>query len=363
FYTVMGFWFFFTFIRRIWGVGVAWLVSLMVFLGTNVLYYSVVNTGMSHIYSFCLFAAFLYGLSRLPGSGRAWLFTGLIAGLILAVRPLNLLFILVALLWFLQRGSLHIKDLLTRKILIMAFAAILMLFPQLVYWHYLTGNWVYYSYGNEGFSNALHPDLTALWFAPNNGLILYNPVYLLVIVAMIWLVVRNVREGLIFSLSFLSLSYLLASWHIPYFGCSYGSRNFVEYSVFFFLPLAGMLAAIRRWWVKGIFLLIALACILYNTKLMYHAIGCFKGETTWEWSAFKDHLLKGFFHLEEPQILVNPSDKTVGLQVFFIPEEASRVPFEVAEVSMKVDFYTEGDKAQMVFHAVSGDSTLVWSPF
>ena len=60
---------------------------------------------------------------------------------------------------------------------------------------------------------------------------------------------------------------------------------------------------------------------------------------------------------------IRPSDETRALQVFFIPEEASRVPFEVVEVSMKMDFYTRGNEAQMVFHVVSGDSTVLWSPF
>ena len=61
--------------------------------------------------------------------------------------------------------------------------SVLMLLPQLLYWNYLNGSWVTYSYGNEGF-NWLNPKLLNTWFSPNNGLFLYTPFYFLILLTL-----------------------------------------------------------------------------------------------------------------------------------------------------------------------------------
>src|SRR5690606_32363846 len=121
--------------------------------------------------------------------------------------------------------------------------------PQLLYWQYVSGEIIHYSYGEYGFSNFTSPKILQLWFSPNNGLFLYNPLYLVVLTAMIIKIFDNTRNinNWIIPVTFILLSYVFASWYIFSFGCGYGSRNFVEYNVMFALPVASFLKRTNKW--------------------------------------------------------------------------------------------------------------------
>jgi hypothetical protein len=165
----------------------------------------------------------------------------------------------------------------------------LVLLPQFLYWHSISGNFLYYSYGDESFTNLFSPKFTSFWFAPLNGLFLYNPLYLLLVFSTIFSIFKRKTDGLIGLILFLLISYISASWHMYYFGCGFGARNIVEYSVAFAVPLGYLLRSIRSITAKVFFPLFIIFSIFINLHLSAKFERCFFGKD-WDWHEYK-HLL------------------------------------------------------------------------
>lgn len=84
--------------------------TLILFSGSNLLFYSIESMGMSHVYSFALFSTLMLLLQRLGDQGGIkplangwWLLLGAMLGLTVVLRPTNIMF-------FLPLGWLHKKE-------------------------------------------------------------------------------------------------------------------------------------------------------------------------------------------------------------------------------------------------------------
>jgi hypothetical protein len=124
-----------------------------------------------------------------------------------------------------------------------------------------------------------------LWFSTNNGLMIYNPIVLFTLIGIAFM--RKIRPGLSLFLIFyfVFISYVFSSWWCWSYGCSYGSRPFVEYYTLFSLPLSFFIRG-----VKNKFLLFTLGSILIilialNLKLIFEFNGCWNGGD-WDWKEF-----------------------------------------------------------------------------
>lgn len=277
---------------------VALAVVLAILAGTNLLFYAIANPGMSHVYSFFLFAAFIFLVERLvhrPPSHRRHLLLGIVAGLILVTRPTNVLFIPLALAitatsWA-EVAARFRKFLQPRMAAPFLLGAFLMCLPQMAYWYYAFGTPIKWSYSGEGFTNYLNPQLIPVWFAPANGLFPYSPLVLLTLLACL---VRSkampVMTGTTW-LTFLAVSYLSASWFAWGFGCGFGSRNFVEYGALFAFPLATLLNAPFR--QRKLLTALVVLCCLWTVKLTYSSEVCWFG-SDWDWRMFMRILLGPF---------------------------------------------------------------------
>lgn len=299
-YLLLGLFLLFNFLKKQLGGLNAILALLSVFLATNLYYYAIDETGMSHIYSFFLFSTFIYYshqsqfLSKSAIVGK--LFFGLLTGLIVLIRPSNLIFL--SYFFLIDTSGFHeIKQRLKNifqfnSAVILALGAFIIILPQLIYWQYTHGNFVHYSYGNEGF-NWLNPKLMQLWFSPNNGLFLYSPFYLLILIFAVQMIPESKRNNIVVMSIFIATSYVYASWWMWDFGCSFGSRNFVEYTALFSMPLARFYKQSSKYPLAGkigLFLLVLLF-IGYNLKMTYSYDGCFYGEGDWDWAYYFKLLL------------------------------------------------------------------------
>ncbi|MGD9978466.1 MAG: hypothetical protein AB7S54_11090 [Bacteroidales bacterium] len=269
--------------------GVIALTSILfTVFGTNVIYYFAGNPGYAHAYLFFLFSAFLYSSNQFSKteSLKSSVPIYAIAGLIAVIRPIHLIFLLA---FFVENNFRKCIKLLTPKhLLIGVVAIVVIIFPQLLYYKYLSGNWLYYSYGDETFTNILNPSLIKFYFSTNNGLFVYNPIWLILLFSAFFLLFTKYRRAAIISISlFLVNSYLCASWHNWNFGCGYGSRNFVEYAALFSLMYAYILQAIQLRW--KIFTIIALSFFLtsINFIFMYNFDKCYFGKGDWDWNFVK----------------------------------------------------------------------------
>ncbi|OFY47664.1 MAG: hypothetical protein A2W85_12680 [Bacteroidetes bacterium GWF2_41_31] len=246
FYLLAGILFLYLFLRNYFKISATVLVLASLVLGTNLYYYAIDETGMSHVYSFALFSGYLYLWKRFHEKENKqilWLvIISMIAGLIILLRPLNVIFLVGTFFLDVQnRNELkrRLGSVFQLKTLgIILISVLVMLSPQLFYWKYLTGSFISYSYGNEGF-NWLNPQLMITWFSPKNGLLLYTPLVLIMLFSIVYMIFQKQSRsnGVLIGILFLVLSYVLSCWLQPEFGCSFGARNFVVLSIMHFLRL------------------------------------------------------------------------------------------------------------------------------
>lgn len=223
-------------------------------IGTNIFYYATEEPGMSHIYSFFLFSAFLFHYTRFY-QGERWkdaIFIGLISGLIVLVRPSNSVLILCFLLY---RGKVRLKDwpgFLWRnrfRLLVLLTISMGLLSLQLSYWKFSTGSWLHYSYGEERFY-FLKPHIIEGLFSYRKGWLLYTPLMTLAIAGFAFLK-KKVPELFYPILLFTVLNiYIVFSWWCWWYGGSFSARALVESYALLSLPLA---ATVERLWNSGRF--------------------------------------------------------------------------------------------------------------
>ena len=220
------------------------LCLLILFFGTNLLYYCTTEAGMSHVYSFSIIALFTFATHKWhqTANWRYSLTIGLSYGLILLIRPANAFVILIFLLWPL-RSFKQLSELLKaltnqwKHIAVIAAVAMLVVFPQLAYWKAVTDQWFYYSYGSEGF-NFTDPQIFNGLFSMRKGWFVYTPLMLLPMIGL-FLMIRSKQAPLFAILLFLPVHlYIAFSWWSWWYGGSYGQRILIDIFPILALPMA-----------------------------------------------------------------------------------------------------------------------------
>ncbi len=296
FYLLLSFYLLYKILRERFTEKTAFLSITFLFAGTNLFYYSIQETGMSHIYSFFLFTAWIYQLTFWEKLNKRPLFfgfsSGLIATLIIFVRPLNLLFLLMSIAFdrdFNQRlrTQLHWRFLLPFLLTVVLIAT-----PQFAYWKYLSGSYITDTYSGESFSNWMNPKIIEFLFAPNNGLFIYNPILLLIIAGLVLMIRQKKENAWLILITVVLLSYISASWWSWHFGCGFAARNFVEYYVLLSFPLAFIIQYPKQKAVEFLFYFLLILFSLYNLKMVYSYGGCWFGTGNWDWAQYAHWILK-----------------------------------------------------------------------
>ena len=250
-YFLLGIWFLRKFLSNYLSQNLSWLVILVTFLGTNLMFYSLEDTLMSHVFSFSMGAVFLFLTKKFieDMSDYKWfLLLSVVFAVMIVIRPTN--GIIATGFLFLDAGSF--KDILQRlKVLlkpkhILAALIILIILaaPQLFYWKYLCGRFTIPPYGGAGFGNWDHPRFLQVWFSTVNGLFAYCPVLLFFIAGMIFMIFKKIPNGIWFMVMFLLVSYMAAAWRNWYWGGTFGHRAFVEFYSLFCLPFGYLMQEI-----------------------------------------------------------------------------------------------------------------------
>jgi hypothetical protein len=244
-------------------------VMLILVLGTNLMYYVVSEPGMSHVYNFCLITAFLYYTikwTEKPGLKYS-LVLGVIGGLIVLIRPVNILVIIFPLLVGIRSWHQLTNRIITywRFILAAAGLAFLMVLPQLIYWKMQTGHIIFNSYLEEGFFFQ-KPEIIHGLFSYRKGWLLYTPVMALSVTGFIWM--RQKASELFYPiLLFTALFvYVVYSWWCWWYGGSFGSRPMIDIYGVMAIPMAACLdkAGRSKKWIIGLVAFLILAMISLN---------------------------------------------------------------------------------------------------
>jgi hypothetical protein len=246
-------------------------ISFVLF-GTNLFVYTTYDPAYSHAYSFFAFSAFaslLFSIKR-QASLIKFIATGLVFGLILAIRPLNGIVILLAPI-ILYGQIIHIIKNHYQYILAALVAA--MLFPaiQSYLWHWQTGHWYVYPYGEEKL-NLLQPQLFEFIFGYNCGWALYTPGGLLmVVIGLTGLVIKKqYARALLSLLGITGILYLMSCWYYLHYGCTAGCRPITDYYGLLLLLMAyGFRDLTQNPWIRYSLLSLIASCFIYWRIIQY----------------------------------------------------------------------------------------------
>lgn len=252
FYLILGLWFLGRFLRYYHINEITMLLILtFILFGTNLLYYSVYESSLSHVYSFSLFSAFAYYAHKFFHyfRKRYIIYLGAILGLVVVVRPINGILILSLPIF---AGSTEMMKLAIEKIRINLFplllgviAGSLFIFAQLLVYKIGTGHWFIYTYQHESGFDLDGRNFIPFLFSYKKGLFLYTPMYLISMLLGLFFLFKNKFRYLSWLLFLLFSIYILSSWHVWYYGGSFSSRVMVEFLPFFALPLGVALSKIK----------------------------------------------------------------------------------------------------------------------
>lgn len=294
FYMVLGLFFLNKFLRFYYSKQSAFITVMLMFFGSNLYYYAIDETLMSHMYSFSLFSIVLYGIKSYYENPKWKYFILFAVALSFAVliRPTNILFGLFALLLDVD-GMTKLKEnfkiiFQPKNLLVGVTILILVLLPQIFYWKFAYGKYIVWSYKGEGFTNWYKPRFLFNWFSPQSGFFTYMPIALVSLFFTVVMILKKQKNAWLVLAVFLISSYMCSSWHLVNFGgCNFGKRPMVEFLPLILFPLGYMLksmASYKRIW-KIIIVLILLLCVSYVLILFRGFNTCFFGEE-WEWSKF-----------------------------------------------------------------------------
>lgn len=243
------------------------LVILALVLGTNAFYYVTCEPAYSHLYSLAFVSAFAYWSYQFfqQYQTKYLLWAALAWGMVVLIRPVNGLLLLSLPIWAGTGDRLltGLRILWERKGRACLAIVLALAIPFLQLWVYKiqTGSWLVYSYGSAGF-NWLDPHIFDLLFSYRKGLFVYTPLTFLALwgTGPLWRKSRLLTTSLYGFL--LLLTYVLASWEFWDYGGSFGSRVYIEYLIFFAIPLAFGFSQLKRPWMRKLYLSCSIALVL-----------------------------------------------------------------------------------------------------
>ncbi len=375
-YSFLGILLLWHFLQNYFNKWISSLAVLTVFTGTNLLYYTIDATGMSHVYSFFLFALLLvlskkyFSETEFRSRLKYFIPLSIISSLIILIRPTNLAFVgLVFLLdirtW--QDFTARLRQVFTpANIAILVVSFFLVFLPQMIYWNYSSGSVVTDSYAGYGFTNWASPKIREFLFSTNNGLFTYNPLYFMVLAALVFMIVKKEMNGWFILAVFGGLIYVFSSWFIFSFGCGFGSRNFVEYTTIFALPLGYLfqhsIAFLK--WIRRFMIFITVLFVLINIKLVSAYDKCFLGKD-WDLKEYSYYLKSRKLNKRtlyfKSELLTSTKEFSKGINVDL--KNSALVNFRRAVVSVDAEIYSLNSEASIVVAIVSNDSTIYWNGY
>lgn len=296
FYVLAGLIFLYYFLSRFFKPKIAAWVAILSFYATNLFYYTVISPGMSHAYSFSMVAMYLFFVPRFYENTnlKNTLLTALPIALFTLIRPTSLVLSLYFIFYdvtslsaFKERVVFFAKK--WNYILLFPVVGFVIFIPQMLYWHEVTGSFIYYSYQEEGFTNILSPKIAMVLFGPRNGWFLYTPLMLVAFISLLYLGVMRKLNSLPTLLILIIIVYLNGSWWRPTFSSAAGYRALIEYIPLMAVPLGFFMESVQKrehkiW--QRIMIGVFVFFVIYNILFAFKYSPWHWWNTEWQWSYF-----------------------------------------------------------------------------
>ncbi len=293
FYSFMGLILLSGFLRKYYDPAITAITVLAIGLGTNLYFYATIEAAMPHGHNFFLSTVFMLLVIhwyRKP----VWyigLAVGLLLGLIVLVRPTNILLFLFLLLY----GVSSWKDLQERivfylsrwyLVLLMTAAFLLPWIPQFLYWKLITGQYLYFSYGDKGASFFFNqPHILDSLFHIRKGWLVYTPVMAFALAGIPLLYREEKKWFLVLSIYVAAMIYVQSSWWNWWFGGGWGLRSYISMYPILAFPMAMFMKKLKSlripiYYVAGISLMFLLIIYqVFQTRQHATAAMHFQGTT------------------------------------------------------------------------------------
>jgi hypothetical protein len=270
-YTLLGLIITFSILRRFFSTRHAVISVTLLYIGTNLFWFTVYQAGMAHLPLFFLYALLIWLTIRLYEKPKpiSFIAIGLVAGIITLIRPTDIICLLIPVLY-----KVYSKELLVQRwqfikqhrnyMYLAAFVFLLPIIPQMLYWKMLTGSFLYYSYGGQQFFWS-HPRILDGLFYFNNGWLPYSPIMAFSLIGF-FMYKRIQNWAWCIWLLFPLYVYIIYSWYCFNYINGLGSRPMIHLYPLLAIPLCAFIAFIspKRVWVKSLVVLISLFFISLN---------------------------------------------------------------------------------------------------
>lgn len=281
FYLVFGMYLLWSVLRKVYTKAISILSLAGLFFGTNLYYYSLFQASMSHVYSFFLFALLVWFTDRYilhtdtNAMRKSWFWCafGLLAGVIVLVRPTNII-VLFYPLYQMYKVDYFKKENLRYLISFSWLAAICFLIiwiPQMLYWKNVTGSAFTWSYGNESFKYWQEPKLIRVLIDPWNGWLLYSPIAAFGLLGLLFKNLYNQHYNRMIIAILVCATWIFASWWAWWFGGAFGHRCYVEYYALLAVPFAQFATVAKSKKLSFVFFILLYGlCVYYSMGLTYN---------------------------------------------------------------------------------------------
>lgn len=254
------------------------LSLLLLCLGSNYFDYAGITGAMTHNTLFTLYALLLLVSHRFHQKPRYLLavIIGGVVGLMALTRPTEIIAVIIPLVYGMNpfsKKQLTLRSLFLwqnrGKILLSATMCLLVGSIQLIYWKYVSGEWIVYSYEEQGFS-WLSPHLYEGFIGYRSGWLTYSPIMICSIIGLPMLY-RFHKSQLMFVLPFaLLFTYITFAWDIWWYGGSLGQMAMVQLYPVLSIPFALFVRELITWkkylqWIVGFILALFIYLNLWYT--------------------------------------------------------------------------------------------------
>lgn len=294
FYVYIGLCCLYRLLAREFGRRISLITALLLFLGTNLFYYTVIlGAGMSHAYSFSMLSIFICFTHRFFESGKLKhaVFFSIAFAIAVLIRPTNVIAGLYLFLYGVRDGKTLVSRLKLwfKKpwvILVVIFSGVLIAIPQMLYWHKITGKFIFYSYQNFGFPYWTNPKIGTVLFGEKNGWFLYTPLVFFAMGGLYTAILRKSYNSLTVLLILIAAVYINASWWAPTFSAAVGQRAMIDFLPFIIFPLAIVVKTYfeQQGWVRSFLFVLLIAILFFNIQFAfrYNPLEWWDKPFTWE---------------------------------------------------------------------------------
>ncbi len=247
--SLLGLWFMFLILERYFSSAISFLVIALITFGTNYYVMTTYDGLMPHNFVFTFYAIMLYYTIKWYEVQKVKyiLIAGICLGLATLTRPTTVVGVLIPILWQVDSYKLLITRLKLfiqhyKQVLIFGLAAFCILLPQLIYWKYITDQWLFYSYPDEKL-DFTKPHILNVLFSFRKGWLIYTPLMAFAIIGFIALYRKQKQLFFSIIIYFVINTYIISCWNCWWYGGSFAERPFVESYVFMAFPLAAFFSS------------------------------------------------------------------------------------------------------------------------